>query len=1270
MKRLLAALMRLSWRLAALLLILLALYVALGRELVPLVAEYRLELEDRARAQGLALRIGRLEGSWKGLAPVVVARDVAVGEGADLVHLDQLRITPNVLASLWHRAPRVAHLELEGLQLQLREQADGRWRLDGLPARNDQAALDPAQLLERLRVVERISLTGSRLVIEPLDGQALALTYVNLSLYSRDSRQHVDGRLVLPDGQPLAVHLSAEVDRAAWRESSASGYLSLPQSDWAAWLPERLVPDWSLKTLRVGGEVWFDWSAGSLESATARLRAPSLQAARSGQAPVAIEDFSVDAFYTRRDEGFELVLDSLAMNLGETRWGEVSFGLRQLRGEQGDDTWLIRADRIDLAPLATLGRATLPLPENVLPILDALNPRGVVANLQARVRPSAELAQRLHLVASLERIAVGAYLGSPALENVSGRVEGGLAAGEVRVNSEDFALHLDKLFPEPWRYRRATATLNWQFDEEVFSLSSPYLQVLGDEGPIAGDFMIRLIRDPTQEDYMDLRVGLRDGDAAFAGKYLPTRAPAMSAALAKWLNTAIRGGRIDEGWFQYQGSLNKGASAESRSMSMFFKVREAELAFQPGWPALEDASGEVFIEDSGVRVLAPEGRLLKSQVRNVQVDIPRVPGKPPRLALSGEVGSTLAEVLQLLQQTPTPAAQVFAGWKGEGELLGDLRLDLPLGRQGAPARVQVDFATSSARLEIAEPRLVLDKLSGKFNYDTQRGLSAGDIRAVAFGSPVRARAEALGQKGVQHTRLHASGRIAYPRLAAWLGVTQPLPLAGSLPYELQLDLDGADSQLRVTSSLEGLGIELPEPFAKAADEVRPSSLRMTLQGAERRYWMEHGEVASLAFAAPAQSFQEGRGELRLGGGKASLPGAQGLRLRGAVDRLDWDAWRAVIEARVKVESAEARRLFAGGELQVGRFDGFGSQVENLQLQLARAPQGWSLGIDSAMVKGRVGLPDSARQAIDVDLVYLRLPQAEKPEATAASERVDVLADVDPRRLPALDVRIDKLWLGERPVGGWSFKLRPTSDGAEFQDLSLGLRGALLTGSGSWQVGEQTRTRYKGSIVGANLADVLRAWDFAPTLSSRRFDLSIEGDWPGSPAAASLKGFSGAMGATMEEGQIREVEAGTSALRVLGLLNFDSIGRRLRLDFSDMFGKGLTYDRFKGVLIASDGIYRTARPITMQGPSSNFEMEGQIDMHAEHIDAKVLVTLPVSNNLPLAALIAGAPAVGGALFIADKLLGDEVARFASVRYDVKGPLLDPKVSFDKPFEKPR
>src|SRR5690606_22473019 len=116
--------------------------------------------------------------------------------------------------------------------------------------------------------------------------------------------------------------------------------------------------------------------------------------------------------------------------------------------------------------------------------------------------------------------------------------------------------------------------------------------------------------------YMDLRVGLSDGDARHAAKYLPTRSPAMSPALTEWLTTAIRGGAIEQGYFQYQGSLSKDAGNSARSISLYFKVGEAELAFQPGWPALREGRGEVLIEDSGVRVRLSEGRILDAQIHD------------------------------------------------------------------------------------------------------------------------------------------------------------------------------------------------------------------------------------------------------------------------------------------------------------------------------------------------------------------------------------------------------------------------------------------------------------------------------------------------------------------------------------------------------------------------------------------------------------------------------------------------------------------------------
>ncbi|MEL6079007.1 DUF3971 domain-containing protein, partial [Stenotrophomonas maltophilia] len=71
----------------------------------------------------------------------------------------------------------------------------------------------------------------------------------------------------------------------------------------------------------------------------------------------------------------------------------------------------------------------------------------------------------------------------------------------------------------------------------------------------------------------------------------------LSPALDEWLRTAILKGAVDEGFFQYQGSLNHDAIEAARSISLFFKVHDAELAFQPGWPHLSKISGDVFVED-------------------------------------------------------------------------------------------------------------------------------------------------------------------------------------------------------------------------------------------------------------------------------------------------------------------------------------------------------------------------------------------------------------------------------------------------------------------------------------------------------------------------------------------------------------------------------------------------------------------------------------------------------------------------------------------------
>ncbi|MGA9661934.1 MAG: AsmA-like C-terminal region-containing protein, partial [Pseudomonas alloputida] len=366
----------------------------------------------------------------------------------------------------------------------------------------------------------------------------------------------------------------------------------------------------------------------------------------------------------------------------------------------------------------------------------------------------------------------------------------------------------------------------------------------------------------------------------------------------------------------------------------------------------------------------------------------------------------------------------------------------------------------------------------------------------------------------------------------------------------------------------------------------------------------------------------------------------------------------------------ARQNLQSVDLSIGQLKAFGMDLNQAVVRLARAGPAWDLRLDSKEVIGNARVPDAKGAPMVVRMQTLRLPAASAAEQQA-EDGPDPLSSFDPRKVPAVDLSIDKLYRGDDLYGSASIKLRPTARGVKASDIDLNLKGLRIDGGGGWE-GETGKTSswYKGRLDGKNLADVLKAWGFAPTVTSRDFRLDVDGRWPGSPAAVGLKRFSGSMDAALRSGQFVEVEGSAQALRVFGLLNFNSIGRRLRLDFSDLFDKGLAYDRVKGLLVASSGVYVTRNPITVTGPSSNFELDGTLDMVSDRVDADLQVSLPVTNNLPLAALIVGAPAVGGALFLVDRLIGDRVSRFASVHYRVEGPWKEPRITFVKPFEKSR
>lgn len=1260
------ALGRLYW-LVAITLIALGLYVSLGRELVPMVAEYRSKVEQVLEQKlQMPVHLGQLKGQWQGLSPVLVLQDLSLGPADHQLLLDQVRIYPDVLQSLLQWRPNLSEVQVEGLKLSLEQQADGHWQLNGLPKSQRQAPVDFEQLFQQSQMLQRLTLVNSQMTVAPLDHDAFSFTYASLSARNGIKQQRIDARLLMPDGNALELNVRSQLKVLDWKTSAASLYLKLPESNWAQWLPPSLLPDIELKQARLGGQVWLDWQDGHVQRAVAQLQGSAIEGRRLQQPTALLEALKLQLSLDKTSQGYALQADQLSAQVNQTALGPSRLRVSQQQDDVQRPGFQLQADQLAIKPLFSLLEAYAPLSTAAAERIQELAPRGDIKNLRLTFTPDAPLAERLDFAANLYQIGVDPSRGVPGLEKVTGLIQGGISSGELRADSPDFSLHLNQFFPKPWHFHRANALLQWRFDDQAFSLISPYLQARGDEGPVAGDFMIRLMRDPEAESYMDLRVGMRDGDARYTEKFLPTLSPAMGEGLSQWLIDSIRAGQVKEGWFQYQGSLKKDSPAHSRAISLFFDVAQGQLAFQPGWPVLQEVKGKVFVEPHGVRVTAEHGRLLDSHVSQVNVQVPLTdPARAPRLAIEGQLQSSVQDALSILQSAPIGTEDIFKGWTGEGALSGAIKLDIPLRKDAKALHAQVDFSADGGHVQMQNPNLQLQQVKGDFRYDTAKGLSAPTVNAKVFGENVKASIYAQG-RGQPSSRVEAKGQVRVDVLSQWLGITQqPLPVSGRLPYALNLTIDGPDSQLHVASTLQGTAIDLPAPFGKSPEQVRDSHWRMTLQGPQRRYWLDYGQLARFTLAAPVGKLMDGRAELRLGTEPAQLPTSSGLRVRGQVERVVWDDWQQWVTRYTASGEQGNYGFFKGAELQIGQFEGFGTQTKKLQVGAYVSPEQWRVALNSAQFKGTVKIPKKQDQALNVELEYLNMPAPEPVTPGPKTEPlVDPLAQVDLKRVPAIDVRIERLSRGAKVLGRWQFKVRPTAKGVAFREIDLNLSGLNILGSATWEGAPGSmQSHFSGKLQGKDLAQVLTAFDYAPSVGSESFRVYADGSWPGSVAAFSLSHYSGLLDASLRNGQINEVQGSAQALRLFGLLNFNSIGRRLRLDFSDLLGKGLSYDRFKGALHAENGVFYTQEPIIFEGPSSNLAFKGRLDMLHEEVDAKLLVTLPVSNNLPLAALIVGAPAVGGALFLVDKLLGDQVARFASVQYKVSGPLDDPQLDFD-------
>ena len=163
-------------------------------------------------------------------------------------------------------------------------------------------------------------------------------------------------------------------------------------------------------------------------------------------------------------------------------------------------------------------------------------------------------------------------------------------------------------------------------------------------------------------------------------------------------------------------------------------------------------------------------------------------------------------------------------------------------------------------------------------------------------------------------------------------------------------------------------------------------------------------------------------------------------------------------------------------------------------------------------------------------------------------------------------------------------------------------------------------------------------------------------------------MNGVVSVNLEDGSFYKSPTGAAnaLIRLVGLFNFDNWVRRLQLDFSDLFEKGMSYDEMEGGLVFDHGELKFEAPMIVELPSGRIKMEGTADLISEQIDAELVTTLPVGTNLPwVAAAIGGLPAAAG-VYLTSKIFKKQVDKLSSISYSIKGSWNEPEIQVQKIF----
>jgi uncharacterized protein (TIGR02099 family) len=837
---------------------------------------------------------------------------------------------------------------------------------------------------------------------------------------------------------------------------------------------------------------------------------------------------------------------------------------------------------------------------------------------------------------------------APGVVDINGRIKGTEQQGVVRLFAQDAWITLASLFREPLPIAKLDGEVSWRQTAEEWLLSSDSLVLNSLSIQSDNYFRVKLPKSNAPI-FIDLQNSFAAGDVSQVRHYLP--AETLKKEDVDWLDRAFVSGQVPKGGMLFYGNLNDFPFNKGEGVfEVVFTVDAMELNYDPAWPHVTNLGAEVLFEKNSLQVNVKQGLSELLTIKQAEVTIPSM-DTSSHFFVKGEFEGEIAQVLGFMQHTPLNSSVDALVDTITPQGITQVTLDLALPRviQAQP-RVKVSAKLNNAELNVKALDLRVSKITGDLKFNEQ-GIYSDTIHAATMAQPIQINVKST----TSQTTVKVAGRVGVSELETQFNIPLSQVAEGMADYRLTLALpyDNSAAEILVESLLQGVELQLPGNLAKSRQQQKELALNVRLEDkALLPVMLTFDNQLKAALLLDSKQHSLYSGHVLVGEGNAAQSDEPGVTLEINRDRLPLQEWLSGLSVLQQNQNRDQQNNAASGaqikEIKIHSDHAIWKTAELgvFDLTLRHQDQGWFGSIDSAVAKGKMLIPnDLNKGTVKFEMASLDLNAIKQFKSVSDNQGIGLL----PESMPLLTLTSQKTMWQTTDFGQLIVETERIAGGIGFKHIELSGNGQKLMLTGDWKSrGEQrSATHLQGRLdmpqASRTIAQLGITKDFAETSGTVEFKL----DWPAAPYQFALADLRGQVDVNMKNGRILSIEPGFG--RVLGVLAVAQWLKRLQLDFSDVYGEGMTFNSIKGHFDLVNGKAVT-QDLLVDAVPAVIAITGETDLvnrTGEHI---VNVTPKSADAVPIAGTIMGKVAA----LVGQSLTGkNQEGFFFGSQYLVKG-----------------